>query len=155
MLLTDPAQGVQVEVEGCASSDRVKWMNMMFKKSLIAAALVSLAASDLFAGPFGLTGRRNNGNATNWATAQPANQVRHPVANAFLGSAQGVANYLASVRRVGHFGGNPFAYEGVGMGATPDQALNNCCNNGGVVADHGVCQASNGMWYACKRYHGR
>jgi hypothetical protein len=128
-------------------------MNMMFKKSLIAAAMVSLAVSDLFAGPFGLIGRRGNG-YTN-ATAQSAGQVRHPVANTFLGSAQGVANYLASLCRIGHFGGNPFVFEGVGMGATPDQALHNCCNNGGSVADYGVCQGSNGMWYACKRYHGR
>ncbi len=117
-------------------------------KSIIAIALVAIAGSELFAGPFGLVNRRYRGNGGT-ATSN------HPVANAFLGSAQGVANYLASLGRIGHFGGNPFAFEGVGMGATPDQALHNCCNNGGIVADYGVCQGSNGMWYACKRYHGR
>jgi len=118
----------------------------MFRKFLIIAGVV-VAVSSIQAGPFGLL-RRGGNYTTN-------NQQTHPVAQAFLGTAQGVANHLASLGRIGHFGGNPYAYEGVGMGSTPDQALMNCCNNGGVVADSGVCQASNGMWYACKRYHGR
>jgi hypothetical protein len=156
VLLVDPQRRAnKVKAEGCASLSHVKWMNMMFKKSLVAALMVSLVASELFAGPFGLTGRRRGTVTTTTAGTQQVNQVRHPIANGFLGTAQGVANYLASIGRIGHYGGNPFAYEGVGMGASPDQALRNCCNNGGVVADYGVCQGSNGMWYACKRYHGR
>ena len=114
----------------------------------IFAALCALVVStQVSAGPFGLFRKGNNN--TNSAAAP-----RFPVANAFLGSAQGVANYLASVGRVGHFGGNPYAAEGVGMGSSPEQAIRNCCFYGKrTIADSGVCQASNGMWYACNRYH--
>lgn len=121
----------------------------MLRFTIAALTIMSLATSS-FAGPFGLFSRRGSNTGNNVGTT-----YNHPVAHAFLGTAQGVANYLASLGRIGHYGGNPFAYEGVGMGSTPDQALRNCCNNGGVVADYGVCQGSNGMWYACKRYHGR
>ena len=115
----------------------------------IAAVVIMSMTTESFAGPFGLI-RRNSNTTNNTATT-----YNRPIAQAFLGTAQGAANYLASLGRIGHYGGNPFAYEGVGMGSTPDQALRNCCNNGGIVADYGVCQGSNGMWYACKRYHGR
>jgi hypothetical protein len=69
------------------------------------------------------------------------------------GSAQGVADMMASRNYMGHFGGNS-GYEGVGMGSSPQQALNNCCysNSGMAVVDQGVSQGSNGKWYACKRY---
>jgi hypothetical protein len=120
------------------------------KKVLVVLAVLVVSAS-AEAGPFGVFGRRYSNNNSNGGTT-----YNRPVAQAFLGSAQGVANHLASLGRgVFHMGGNPFAYEGVGMGSTPEQALRNCCNNGGVVADSGVCQGANGMWYACKRYHGR
>jgi len=124
-------------------------------KKFVAAVVVAIAMiSSIQAGPFGLIRRSNGGNNNN--TQTNSNQTyNRPVVHAFLGTAQGVANYLASLGRIGHYGGNPFAYEGVGMGSTPDQAMRNCCNNGGAVADYGVCQGSNGMWYACKRYHGR
>lgn len=119
------------------------------RKFLIASLVATTLISSTQAGPFGLfTKRGNYSNNTN-------GNNNYPVAHAFLGTATGVASYLASLGRIGHYGGNPYAYEGVGMGATPDQALRNCCNNGGVVADYGVCQGSNGMYYACKRYHGR
>jgi len=122
---------------------------LRFTTALALAAIVTVSSQ---AGPFGLITRR--GGYTN-NTGTTYSQPRFPVANNFLGTAQGVANYLASIGRIGHYGGNPYAYEGVGMGSNPDQALRNCCNNGGVVADYGVCQGANGMWYACKRYHGR
>lgn len=69
------------------------------------------------------------------------------------GSAQGVAEMMASRGVMQHFGGNS-GYEGVGMGATPEQALNNCCysNSGMRVVDQGVACGRNGRWYACKRY---
>jgi hypothetical protein len=123
---------------------------------LVALAVVVVPALYANAGPFGLFSRRG-GNYTNTSnTAATSTTYNRPVAQAFVGTAQGVANHLASLGRgIFHMGGNPYAYEGVGMGATPDQALRNCCNNGGVVADYGVCQGANGMWYACKRYHGR
>lgn len=69
------------------------------------------------------------------------------------GSAQGVAELMASRGVMGHFGGNS-GYEGVGMGSSPDEALNNCCysNSGMAVVDQGVACGRNGRWYACKRY---
>jgi hypothetical protein len=128
-------------------------------RKFVAFTMVVIFASAASAGPFGLLGRRGGGATTtsnqNTQGGTVYQQPRFPVANAFLGSAQGVANHLASVGRIGHFGGNPYAFEGVGMGVSPDHALRNCCNNGGTVADYGVCQGANGMWYACKRYHSR
>lgn len=66
-------------------------------------------------------------------------------------TAQGVANTMARLRKMAHMGGNR-TFEGVGMGATPQQALRNCCNNGRPVIDEGVAQGSDGRWYACRRY---
>jgi hypothetical protein len=77
-----------------------------------------------------------------------------PVQKATTATAQGVANMMARLGRIGHFGGNPYSYEGTGMGSTPEQALNNCCysRSGMKVADQGVAQCPNGQWVACKRY---
>jgi hypothetical protein len=66
-------------------------------------------------------------------------------------TAQGVAEIQANRRAMGHCGGNS-SYEGVGMGMSPQAALNNCCNNGRPVIDQGVAQGPDGRWYACKRY---
>lgn len=68
-------------------------------------------------------------------------------------SAQGVAEMMASRGVVQHFGGNS-GYEGVGMGYSPEAALNNCCysNNGWTVVDQGVATDGRGRWFACKRY---
>ena len=68
-------------------------------------------------------------------------------------TAQGVAEMQASRGYMGHCGGNS-GYEGVGMGSTPDQALNNCCysRSGMRVVDQGVARGRDGRWYACKRY---
>lgn len=76
-----------------------------------------------------------------------------PVHSGGTGSAQGVAEMMASRGVMQHFGGNT-GYEGVGMGSTPEQALNNCCysNSGMAVVDQGVACGRNGRWYACKRY---
>ena len=68
-------------------------------------------------------------------------------------TAQGVAELQASRCAMGHCGGNS-GYEGVGMGSTPEAALNNCCysRSGMRVVDQGVARGRNGMWYACRRY---
>lgn len=68
-------------------------------------------------------------------------------------TAQGVANALAHLRWMGHFGGNP-GYEGCGMGATKEAAYNVCCyaNSGMKTVDVGYAQDVNGMWYCCRRY---
>jgi len=83
-----------------------------------------------------------------------ANGRCHPVQRATTATAQGVANLLARSGRLFHPGGNPHSYEGVGMGSTPEQALNNCCYSRSSlrVADQGVAQDSRGRWFACKRY---
>ena len=127
----------------------VSRMRLMYKQALVVLAVLVVSAS-AEAGPFGVFGRRysNNNNGGNNTT------YNRPVAQAFLGSAQGVANHMASLLRIGHFGGNPYAYEGVGMGGSPDAAIRNCCYYGRrQIADQGVCQGANGMWYACCRYH--
>jgi hypothetical protein len=69
------------------------------------------------------------------------------------GSAQGVAEMMASRGVMQHFGGNS-GYEGVGMGSTPEQALGNCCysRSGMAVVDQGVARGRDGRYYACKRY---
>lgn len=76
-----------------------------------------------------------------------------PVHAGDTGSAQGVAEMMASRGVMQHFGGNT-GYEGVGTGSTPEQALGNCCysNSGMAVVDQGVACGRNGRWYACKRY---
>ena len=83
-----------------------------------------------------------------------ANGQCRPIKKAATATAQGVASLLAASGRLFHPGGNPHSYEGVGMGSTPEQALNNCCysRSGMKVADQGVAQDSRGRWFACKRY---
>lgn len=67
-------------------------------------------------------------------------------------TAQGVAELCARHRVLKHWGGNR-GLEGVGMGSTPEQALNNCCysRSGRQVVDQGVAFGG-GRWWACKRY---
>ena len=113
---------------------------MLKKMTVLALAFVFAAGAQ--AGPFGIFGRKTT-----------SNNNSRPVASVFLGSAQAVANHMANIGRIGHWGGNPYKYEGVGMGSTPDQAIRNCCYYGKFnIQDQGVCQGSNGMWYACNRY---
>lgn len=70
-----------------------------------------------------------------------------------VSTAQGVANIMARLGRVGHFGGNR-GYEGCGCGPTPQAAYSICCfaNSGMATVDVGYAQAANGMWYCCRRY---
>ena len=106
--------------------------------------LVLIVGSSVEAGPFGVFSRKTNN--------RPVTTNNRPIVNASLGTAQGVANYLASIRKIGHFGGNS-GKEGVGMASTPQAAIRNCCYYGQYpVRDSGVAQGSNGMWYACCRY---
>jgi hypothetical protein len=68
-------------------------------------------------------------------------------------TAQGVADIMARVQRVGHWGGNT-GYEGCGSGMTKEAAYRNCCfaNSGMKTVDVGYAQGNNGMWYCCRRY---
>ena len=100
---------------------------------LILILLVVFSSAVAEAGPF-----RRRSTATNSVSGDTS-------------SAQGVAEIQARTGRMAHCGGNS-SYEGVGMGMTPQAALNNCCNNGKPVIDQGTAQGSDGRWYACKRY---
>ena len=68
-------------------------------------------------------------------------------------TAQGVAEIMATLERVGHFGGNK-GYEGCGSGSTPEAAYNNTCyaNSGMPTVDSGVAQGRSGRWYCCRRF---
>jgi len=68
-------------------------------------------------------------------------------------TAQGVAECMAKLEWVGHFGGNK-GYEGCGSGSTPDSAYNNTCfaNSGMKTVDSGVAQGKSGRWYCCRRF---
>jgi hypothetical protein len=68
-------------------------------------------------------------------------------------TAQGIANIMARLRTVGHWGGNP-GYEGCGCGPTKEAAYRICCfaNSGMETVDVGYAQDSNGTWYCCRRY---
>jgi hypothetical protein len=85
-----------------------------------------------------------------YSYASPSPQIVYSAPN--NSTAQGVAEMCARSGSCRHFGGNR-GYEGVGMGGTPEQALNNCCysRSGMAVVDQGVAHR-NGRWYACKRY---
>lgn len=93
---------------------------------------------------FALGGRRRATGGTNVSTE---------VATGETATAQGVANIMARVLRVGHWGGNR-GYEGCGMASTKEGAYNICCyaNSGMATVDVGYAQGHNGMWFCCRRY---
>ena len=109
----------------------------------IALMALLVLTPGLFAGPFGLFGRRGGSDGNNGGQAFPS---------AEFSSAQGVANHMARILRIGHFGGN-YGYEGVGCGSTPQQAEMSCWyRNRWQPREVGIAQGANGMWYACCRY---
>jgi len=119
------------------------------KKFVVAAVLALTIITSIQAGPFGLF-RRGNGNNNNNQTS--TGTVYYD--NGELFSAQGVANRMARLLRMGHMGNPTGGYEGVGMGGSPQAAIQNCCYYGRrPLRDSGVAQGSNGMWYACCRYN--
>lgn len=112
-------------------------------RNFMAVVLMAIVSGSTFAGPFGLFSRRGGSNGNNGGQAVPS---------AEFSSAQGVANHMARILRIGHFGGNS-GYEGVGCGSTPYQAEMNCCyRNRWQPREVGLAQGSNGMWFACCRY---
>lgn len=68
-------------------------------------------------------------------------------------TAQGVAECMAKLEVVAHFGGNK-GYEGCGSGSTPEYAYNHTCyaNSGMKTVDSGVAQGKSGRWYCCRRF---
>lgn len=99
--------------------------------------------------------RRTSTPTTTYSTPRVTNYTATPMSYSagHTGSAQGVAEMMATRGVMQHFGGNS-GYEGVGMGSSPEEALGNCCysRSGMAVVDQGVACGRNGKWYACKRY---
>lgn len=116
---------------------------------LVALAVVVLSSVYAEAGPFGLFRRGGTtNNQGNYSGGTQQVTYNRP----FLGTAQAAAHYMASICRMGHFGGNS-GYEGVGVGSTPYQAEMNCCyRNKWAPREVGIAQGANGLWYACCRY---
>ena len=118
-------------------------------RKLAVVALAFVFATTIQAGPFGVFGRRGSANNNN---GTQTNQTYYD--NGELFSAQGVANRMARLLRMGHMGNPTGGWEGVGMGGSPQAALQNCCYYGRrPLRDSGVAQGANGMWYACCRYN--
>jgi len=68
-------------------------------------------------------------------------------------TAQNAAIFIVQSGRFRHNGHPAGLFEGIGMGATPQQAIQNCCFWGRREAvDIGTCQKSNGTWIAVVRY---
>lgn len=121
-------------------------------------ALLGATASLAEAGPFSRRGRSCSASgscATTTVTttqAQPAKPAPQPAAQGNTSTAQGVAILISSTGRFRHWGGN-HGPEGIGLGATPEQALRNCCYFGRYqIADVGYAQMANGSWVAVARY---
>jgi len=92
--------------------------------------------------------RSSGGNYTYTQSVQAAAPAGHST-----GTAQGVAQIMATCGRVGHWGGNS-GYEGCGMGASQAAAYNGCCyaNSGMTTVDVGYARSASGMWFCCRRY---
>jgi len=71
-----------------------------------------------------------------------------------ISSAQADADEMARTGVMRHCGRNAGRREGVGMGATPEAALRNCCFYGRYrIVEKGVAYSpSRRQWFACIRY---
>lgn len=118
-----------------------------FAFGLLALAMVASAASAASAGPF----RRK---AVVVPATKTVTQTKTTTTVTTVTNAQEVAAYLAGIGRIGHFFRGGYRFEGVGMGSTPQAAINSCCKPrfGGSPREIGVAQGRNGMFYACCRY---
>lgn len=116
-------------------------------KMILMASVLCLVGTAAEAGPFG----RYRSATTTCTSGSCGTSTSRTVVRGSTSTAAGVAAIQAGERRMAHHGGN-YAYEGVGVGSTPEAALANCCTNGRPVVDQGVAQGSDGRWYACKRY---
>ena len=70
-------------------------------------------------------------------------------------TAQGVADAMAKLEWVGHFGLDGHkGYEGCGSGSSPEAAYRGTCyaSSGMKTVDSGVAQGKSGRWYCCRRF---
>lgn len=110
-----------------------------------------IASSNVCAGPWGLFRRNQNGGQP--GTTQAAPVPVYAVAD-FRATCAGVAQRMAEIGRIRHFGNpGPWPYEGVGMAATREGAIRNCCYYGRrQLMESAAVQGANGYWFACNRY---
>ena len=82
----------------------------------------------------------------------PALAADRVIVNVF--TAQDAANEMARTGILRHCGRNGGCREGIGMGSTPQQALDNCCFNNGryAIRERAVSRGANGRYYAVIRY---
>lgn len=118
----------------------MRWMPLVFMVFVCQAAE---------AGPFRV--RSSERTCTSDGCGNVSTTTSRSVVRGSTATAQGVAELQAALGRIGHHGGNT-AFEGVGVGSTPEAALGNCCKNGRPVIDQGVALGRDGRWYACRRY---
>lgn len=86
------------------------------------------------------------------AAATEARAERYYSRTVVRTSAADDAAEMARTGRLGHRGGCG-SREGIGMGATPEQALRNCCYWGRYqVREQAVVRGANGRYYAVVRY---
>jgi hypothetical protein len=123
-----------------------------FAFGLLALALVASAAS---AGPFRRRAVVNscpNGNCQVQQTVTKTQTTTTTTVTANNSTAQGVALLIVQTGRFRHFGGYN-GLEGIGLGATPEQAEFNCCfRRTHTPRERGFAQLANGMWACCCRY---
>ncbi len=86
-------------------------------------------------------------------TCLPALAERYVSRTVVRTSAADDAEYMARTGRFAHRGGCG-CREGIGYGATPEQALQSCCYYGRyAVREKAVARGANGRYYAVVRYH--
>lgn len=119
----------------------------MTRRIVLTVAALVIGGSVAEAGPFG----RYRSTTTTCTSDGCGTTTSRSTVRGSTSTAAGVAAIQAAEGRMAHHGGNT-AYEGVGVGSTPEAALRNCCNNGRPVVDQGVALGRDGRWYACKRY---
>lgn len=120
----------------------------MMRNFALALGLVAGLAMVADAGPF-----RRGGRVVAVSAVAEAKPAAKPATAGNTASAQGVAVLIVETGRFRHWGGNPFAAEGIGMGPSPAAALANCCFYGRrQIADVGYAQTKTGAWVAVARY---
>lgn len=119
-----------------------------------AVALTILHTQNCFARPRGRYYNNNNYYYNKTTNSQYVQSYTSSNSSYDNSSAQGVAETMARLNRVGHFGGHHPYYEGCGSGFSRESAYNNCCyaNSGMQTVDVGYAQGPNGMWFCCRRY---
>ena len=122
----------------------------MTRFTMAVVAVVILAGSAQ-AGPFRRPVTKTTSSVCTSGQCGTTTERVRTVTRGHTGTAQGVAEIQAAEGSCRHHGGNA-GFEGVGMGPTPEAALNACCSNGRPVVDQGVAQGRDGRWYACRRY---